>query len=462
MYKESARTETLTHGKLPRLITPPPGPNARRVVEGDRRHLSPSYTRSYPLVARRGLGALVEDVDGNTFLDFTAGIAVVATGHCHPEVVAAVQRQAAELIHMSCTDFYYEGMVELAQKLEAVSPGSESKKVYFGNSGTEAIEAAIKLARYHTRREKIIAFYGAFHGRTLGSLSLTASKAVQRTGFGSLLSGVFHVPYANPYRCPYGHQPQECCTDCAKFIERELFKKIVDPQEVAAIIAEPIQGEGGYVPGPAEFLRDLQSICRRHGILFITDEVQSGMGRTGKWWAGDHAGLEPDILCVAKGIASGLPLSATIARSSVMDWKPGAHASTFGANPVSVAAALVTLRLVQNQYMENARRMGEYILGRLLGWRDKFRIVGDVRGKGLMIGVEIVADRETKEPAPKLRDSIENLAFAKGLLVLGAGANTIRLAPPLVIDEEQADFAIDTLEACIREAEGPSLGGTNQ
>ena len=452
MPKQSAPTETLAT-KLPRLITPLPGPNALRVIEQDRRYISPSYTRSYPLVAKRGLGALVEDIDGNTFLDFNAGIAVVATGHCHPEVVAAVQRQAAELIHMSCTDFYYEGMVELARKLEAISPGSEPKKVYFGNSGTEAIEAAMKLARYHTRREKIIAFYGAFHGRTLGSLSLTASKAVQRTGFGTLLSGVFHAPYANPYRCPYGNQPQDCCRDCARFIERELFKKIVDPQEVAAIIVEPIQGEGGYVPAPAEFLRDLQRICRQHGILLITDEVQSGMGRTGKWWAADHAGIEPDILCVAKGIASGLPLSATIAKSSVMDWEPGAHASTFGANPVSVAAALATLRLVQDQYMENARRMGQYLFARFAGWRDNFRIVGDVRGKGLMIGIEIVTDQQTKEPAPKLRDAVENLAFSKGLLVLGAGANTIRLAPPLLINEDQADFAIETLEACIREAE---------
>ena len=452
MPKQSASTETLT-AKLPRLITPLPGPHALRVIEEDRRHISPSYTRSYPLVARRGLGALVEDVDGNTFLDFNAGIAVVATGHCHPEVVAAIQRQAAELIHMSCTDFYYEGMVELARKLESIAPGSEPKKVYFGNSGTEAIEAAIKLARYHTRREKIIAFYGAFHGRTLGSLSLTASKAVQRTGFGTLLSGVFHVPYANPYRCPYGHPPQECCRDCAAFIERELFKKIVDPQEVAAIIVEPIQGEGGYVPAPAEFLRDLQRICRQHGILLITDEVQSGMGRTGKWWAADHAGIEPDILCVAKGIASGLPLSATIAKSSVMDWKPGAHASTFGANPVSVAAALATLRLVQDQYMENARRLGQYLFGRFSRWREKFPIVGDVRGKGLMIGIEMVTDQRTREPAPKLRDAVENLAFSKGLLVLGAGANTIRLAPPLLISEEQADFAVDTLEACLREAQ---------
>ena len=456
MAKESPWSETLLKSKLPRLITPLPGPNAKRVIDLDNRYISPSYTRSYPLVARRGRGALVEDVDGNIFLDFTAGIAVVATGHCHPEVVAAVQRQATELIHMSCTDFYYEGMVELAQKLAAISPGSDSKRVYFGNSGTEAIEAAIKLARYHTGREKIIAFYGAFHGRTMGSLSLTASKAGQRTGFGTLLSGIFHAPYANPYRCAYGHQAKDCCRDCAKFIERELFKKIVDPREVAAIVVEPIQGEGGYVPGPPEFLQDLQRICREHGILFITDEVQSGMGRTGKWWAGDHAGLEPDILCVAKGIASGLPLCATIARSTVMDWKPGAHASTFGGNPVSIAAALVTLRLVQERYMENAQRMGEYIFGRLAGWRNKFRIVGDVRGKGLMIGVEIVEDQQTKEPAPKLRDLIENLAFAKGLLILGAGANTLRLAPPLLIDQEQADFAIDTLEACIREAE--SLG----
>jgi 4-aminobutyrate aminotransferase len=453
MSKQSAPPQTLANAKLPRRITPLPGPNARRVVEQDHQYISPSYTRSYPLVAKRGFGAMVEDADGNTFLDFNAGIAVVATGHCHPEVVAAVQRQAAELIHMSCTDFYYEGMVDLAEKLAAIAPGKEAKKVYFGNSGTEAIEAAIKLARYHTRREKIIAFYGAFHGRTMGSLSLTASKAVQRKGFGSLLSDVFHVPYANTYRCPYGHERQDCCTDCAKFIERVLFTKVVDPQEVAAIIVEPIQGEGGYVPGPAEFLKDLQDICRRNGILLITDEVQSGMGRTGKWWAGDHSGIEPDILCVAKGIASGLPLSATIARAGVMDWKPGAHASTFGANPVSVAAALVTHRLVKDHYLENARRMGEYIFGRLSKWRERFPIVGDVRGKGLMIGIEIVSDQKTKEPAPKLRDSIEDLAFSKGLLILGAGPNTIRLAPPLLIDEEQADFAIQILEECIRETE---------
>jgi 4-aminobutyrate aminotransferase len=287
----------------------------------------------------------------------------------------------------------------------------------------------------------------------MGSLSLTASKAVQRKGFGALLPGVFHVPYANPYRCPYGKSTDSCCTECAAFIERELFKKIADPQDVAAMIVEPIQGEGGYVPAPREFLLDLQRICRKHGILLISDEVQSGMGRTGKWWAGDHVGLEPDILCIAKGIASGMPLSAVVASASIMDWKPGAHASTFGGNPVSIAAALATLRLLEGQYIENARRIGDYIFGRMAKWREQFRIVGDVRGRGLMIGVEIVKDQKTKVPAPDLRDRIETLAFHKGLLILGAGESTLRLAPPLVIDEEQADFAVRTLEACLSEAE---------
>ena len=439
--------------KFPRLITALPGPAAARVLELDRQYISPSYTRCYPLVARRGRGAMIEDVDGNVFLDFSAGIAVVSTGHCHPEVVAAIQQQAAELIHMSGTDFYYANMAELAEKLAAIAPGTQPKRVYFGNSGTEAVEAAIKLARYHTRREKIIAFYGAFHGRTMGALSLTASKIAQRTGFGTLLSGVFHVPYANPYRCPYGKPANSCCTECAPFLERELFQKLVDPAEVAAIVVEPIQGEGGYVPAPPEFLRELASICRRHGILLVTDEVQSGMGRTGKWWAGDHAGLEPDIICVAKGIASGMPLAATIAAANVMDWPPGAHASTFGGNPVCIAAALVTLRLLEEQYIANAGRIGEYILGRLASWPRRFRIVGDVRGKGLMIGIEIVKDQDTKERAHDFRDAIVDRAFYRGLLILGSGENTLRLSPPLVIDEEQADFAIRLLEDCIAEIE---------
>ncbi len=442
-----------TETKLPVLVGPLPGPQAKKIIARDAQFVSPSYTRGYPLVAKSGRGAMVEDVDGNLFLDFAAGIAVVATGHCHPRVVEAIQKQAAELIHISGTDFYLPNMVQLAERLAAVAPGKEPAKVYFGNSGAEAIEAAIKLARYHTRRDKIIAFYGCFHGRTLGALSLTASKAVQRKGFGSLLPGVFHIAYPNSYRCPYGH-PSPCdCVEAATFLEREIFKRIVDPEEVAAVFIEPIQGEGGYVPAPKEFLLELQRICRKHGILLVSDEVQSGMGRTGKWWAGDHAGIEPDILCVAKGIASGMPLSATVARASLMDWKPGAHASTFGGNPVCIAAALATMDLLETKYIENARRVGEFLLARMADWPARHRIVGDLRGKGLMIGVEIVRDQKTKERAHDFREAIVNRAFEKGLLLLGAGENSIRIAPPLMIDEEQADFAARTLEDCIREVE---------
>ena len=443
----------MSEAKLPILLTPLPGPKARQVIARDAQFISPSYTRGYPLVAKSGRGAMVEDVDGNLFLDFAAGIAVVSTGHCHPQVVEAIQRQAAELIHISGTDFYLPNMVDLAERLASVAPGKEAKKVYFGNSGTEAVEAAIKLARYHTRRDKIIAFHGCFHGRTLGSLSLTASKAVQRKGFGALLAGVFHIPYPNSYRCPYGNPSPCTCVESAAFLEREIFKRMVDPEEVAAVFIEPIQGEGGYVPAPKEFLVELQRICRKHGILLVCDEVQSGMGRTGKWWACDHAGIEPDILCVAKGIASGMPLSATIARASLMDWRPGAHASTFGGNPVSVAAALATMDLLEAQYIENARRVGAFLMGRMSDWPARHRIVGDVRGKGLMIGVEIVRDQKTKERAGDLREAIVDLAFEKGLLLLGAGENTIRIAPPLIVDEEQAAFAAQTLEACISEVE---------
>jgi 4-aminobutyrate aminotransferase len=442
-----------SEAKLPNLLTPLPGPKAKALIARDAQFISPSYTRGYPLVAKSGRGAMVEDVDGNVFLDFAAGIAVVSTGHCHPRVVEAIQKQAAELIHISCTDFYYTGLVELAERLAAVAPGKEAKKVYFGNSGTEATEAAIKLARYHTRRDKIIAFHGCFHGRTLGALSLTASKAVQRKGFGALLAGVFHIPYPNSYRCPHGNPSPCTCVESVTYLEREIFKRMVDPEEVAAIFIEPIQGEGGYVPAPKEFLLELQRICRKHGILLVCDEVQSGMGRTGKWWASEHAGIEPDILCVAKGIASGMPLSATIARASLMDWKPGAHASTFGGNPVCVAAALATMDLLETQYIENARRVGEFFMGRMKDWPARHRIVGDVRGKGLMIGVEIVRDQKTKERAGDLREAIVDLAFEKGLLLLGAGENTIRIAPPLVIDEEQAAFAAQTLDACIGEVE---------
>ena len=444
-----ATTET----KLPQLLMPLPGPKAKSVIERDAKYVSPSYTRDYPLVAKRGYGAMVEDVDGNAFLDFAAGIAVCATGHCHPEVVAAIQKQAAELIHLSGTDFYYEGMPQLAEKLSNITPGQEAKRVYFGNSGAEAIEAAIKLAKYHTKRDKLIAFHGAFHGRTMGALSLTASRAVQGKGFGTLLSGVFHMPYPDTYRGSYGVNPGHATADCLSYLENELFRRRVDPEEVAGIFIEPIQGEGGYILAPPEFLQALQRICRKYGILLVADEVQSGMGRTGKWWAVDHAGVEPDIICSAKGIASGMPLSVMIARASVMDWKPGAHASTFGGNPVCIAAALATMRLLEEKYMENAKRIGEFILRRTANWTERFKNVGEVRGRGLMIGIEFVRDQKTKERAPELRNRLIQSAFHKGLLVLGSGDTTLRFCPPLVIDEEQADFAVRTLEECIREEE---------
>jgi 4-aminobutyrate aminotransferase len=434
---------------LPRIITELPGPRARAIIERDRKVISPSYTRSYPLVAERAEGAMVHDPDGNRFLDFNAGIAVVATGHCHPQVVEAIQRQSAQLIHMSGTDFYYESMVTLAERLAAVAPGDVPRRIYFGNSGTEATEAAMKLARYATGRDKFIAFFGGFHGRTLGSLSLTASKSVQRKGFGTLLGGVFHAPYPDPYRS--GKSPAECAAESLSFIEDTLFRTIAPPEEVAAIIFEPVQGEGGYVVPPPEFLRGLRDIADRRGILIIADEVQTGMGRTGRWWACDHFNFVPDILTTAKGIASGLPLSAMIARADLMTWAPGAHASTFGGNPVAVAAALATMDLLEGGLIENARRIGAHMMARMREWPQRFGRVGEVRGLGLMIGIELVLDKSTRERAPQLRDRAVRLAFEHGLLILGAGPSSLRLSPPLVITRDQADFAMDVLESCLRQ-----------
>jgi 4-aminobutyrate aminotransferase len=442
-------------GKLPQIRTPLPGPNAQKILALDHQYVSPSYTRDYPLVAQRGQGMMIEDVDGNTFLDFAAGIAVASTGHCHPEVVRAIQKQAETLIHMSGTDFYYPLLAQLAEKLTQITPGDFPKRVYFGNSGTEAIEAAMKLARFHTGRHGFIAFLGAFHGRTFGALSLTASKAVQRRGFGPLLSGVVHVPYANPYRCPAGHAASECLGDClcTEFIEKQLFKTTVPPEDVAAIVVEPIQGEGGYVVPPAGFLPGLRELADRHGILLIFDEVQCGMGRTGKMWASEHFGVIPDILVSAKGIASGLPLGVTVARADLMDWGPGAHASTFGGNPVACAAALETIRLLEEKYIDNAARMGDYLMGRLADWPRCHPIVGQVRGLGLMIGIELVKDQATREPNPEARRQIIQRAFQHGLLVLGCGESTLRLMPPLIVAPHQADFAVEVLDRCLAEAE---------
>jgi len=411
------------------------------------------------MVAKRGRGIRVEDVDGNQFLDFAAGIGVCSTGHCHPEVVKAIQEQAAELIHMSGTDFYYEAMIQLAERVSKIAPMPGPHKFYYGNSGAEAIECALKLARYHTGRQNIIAFYGAFHGRTMGALSLTASKAQQRRRFGPLVPGVTHVRYPYAYRgCSGGPQEEEAfALGCARFIEEKLFKTTMPPEEVAAIFVEPIQGEGGYVVAPTIFMKELRKICDRHGILLVADEVQSGVGRSGKWWAIEHSGVEPDIVCIAKGIASGMPLSICMTRAHIMDWKPGSHASTFGGNPVAIAAAMATLDILEREGVANAVKVGGAMMQRLKEWPKKHPIVGEVRGRGLMIGIEIVKDQGTRETATEWRNQIETLAFDRGLLILGCGETSIRLAPPLILSQEEADIALDILEESIAQIEHQHL-----
>jgi 4-aminobutyrate aminotransferase len=439
----------------PKLRGPVPGPKARAAVDADARLISPSYTRSYPLVAKRGLGVRIEDVDGNEFLDFAAGIAVTSTGHCHPEVVAAIQKQAAELIHISGTDFFHEPLTDLAERLSAVAPMPGPHKFFYGNSGAEAVECALKLARYHTGRQNVIAFLGGFHGRTMGALSLTASKPQQKRRFGPMLPGVTHIRYPYAYRgCSGGAEAEEeFSMGCARYIEEKLFKTILPPEEVAAIFIEPIQGEGGYVVAPDNFLRELREICNRHGILLVADEVQSGAGRTGKWWAIEHSGVRPDIVCMAKGIASGMPLGICMSRAEIMDWVPGSHASTFGGNPISIAAALATMDVLEREGIDNAARVGEFILHRLRGWKHSHPLVGDVRGRGLMIGIELVKDKTTREPAAALRNRVESLAFEKGLMILGCGETSLRLCPPLIVSKEEATVALDILEEALSEVE---------
>ena len=439
----------------PKLVCPLPGPKARAAVEADHRLISPSYTRSYPLVAKRGRGLRIEDPDGNEFLDFAAGIAVVSTGHCHPEVVAAIQKQAAELIHISGTDFYNELLTDLATRLSAVAPMPGPHRFFYGNSGAEAIECALKIARYHTGRQQVISFFGAFHGRTMGALSLTGSKPQQKRRFSPLVPGVTHVRYPYVYRgCTGSAKEQEAFSlECARYIEEKLFKTTLAPEEVAAIFIEPIQGEGGFVPAPANFLRELRAICDRHGILLVADEVQSGCGRTGQWWAIEDSGVEPDIVCIAKGIASGMPLGICMTRAEIMDWAPGSHASTFGGNPVSIAAALATMDILEREAIANAASVGEFMLERLRGWKHSHASVGDVRGRGLMIGIEIVKDKATREPAVELRNRVETLAFERGLIMLGCGETSLRLSPPLIVGKEEATVALDILEEALTQAE---------
>jgi 4-aminobutyrate aminotransferase len=431
---------------VPQIKTALPGPRAQAMIERDGRVVSPSYTRSYPFVMARGQGAAVEDVDGNVFLDCAAGIAVNSTGHSHPAVVAAVVDQAQKFLHMSGTDFYYEPQVQLGEAMNNLAPWKGPKRSFFSNSGTEAIEAAIKLARYSTRRYGIIAFLGSFHGRSLGSLSLTSSKAIQRQGFGPPLGGVYHAPFPNPYRGVAGSSPEAAADASIRYIEDQILAHLISPDEVAAVVVESIQGEGGYVVPPPEFHQRLRALTSKHGMHLVLDEVQSGMGRTGKMFAIEHFAVEPDIVAVAKGIASGLPLGVTTARADIMTWPPGSHASTFGGNPVACAAALATIDLIKGSLMENACVVGAHLMNGLRALQPKQRLIGDVRGMGLMIGIELVRDRQTKARATTERDRLVTECFKRGLLVLGAGPNTLRLCPPLVLSRAEADTAVRIID----------------
>ena len=443
---------------IPEIKTTLPGPKAKAVIERDAQVVSTSYTRDYPLVMARGEGAAVEDVDGNIFLDCAAGIAVTATGHSHPDVVKAIVEQAQKFLHMSGTDFYYEPQVRLGEELSAIAPLKGPHRSFFGNSGTEANEAALKLAKYYTKRHNVIAFFGAFHGRTMGSLSLTASKITQRKGFGPLVPGTFHAPYPDSYRRPANHTPDSWSAECLRFIEDQLFTHVVSPDEVAAVMVEPIQGEGGYIVAPDSFLHGLRELTRKYGILLIADEVQSGMGRSGKMFAVEHAGVEPDIVTMAKGIASGMPLGVTLARAEVMSWPPGTHASTFGGNPVSCAASLATLKLLRATLVRNAAEVGGHLMAGARELMNKHRLIGDVRGRGLMIGLELVRDRESKERATTERDAVVKECFKRGMLVLGAGPNAVRLSPPLVLTTQQADTALEILDEALTAVEQDARG----
>jgi 4-aminobutyrate aminotransferase len=439
----------MTARDYPKIIVPPPGPKARAIVDRDAEWTSTCYIKEYPLVIARGQGVMVEDVDGNRYLDFMAGIAVSATGYGHPKVVAAVKEAADRFLHICGGDFYYEGMAALCERLAKLAPGRAKKRVFLTNSGTEAVEAAIKLARHATRRTAIIAFRGAFHGRTTGAVTLTSSKARQHAGFGPLLPDVHHVPFAYRYRCQFCADEAACTRGCIDVIEKELFTRHLDPKDVAAIFVEPIQGEGGYIVPPAGYLPALRELCDRHGILLVADEVQSGVGRTGKMFACEHEGVEPDILLTAKGLGSGMPIGAMISRESITTWETGSHGSTFGGNPVCCAAALATLDLVEGGLMANAARMGERLVGRAAALKEKHRCIGDVRGRGLMVGIEFVKDRVTREPAGELVHDLVQRAFRQGLLLLGAGKSTLRLAPPLVVDQNDVDAAMDMIDACL-------------
>jgi len=431
---------TALHRDDPRILGPLPGPRARDWLARDEAVMSPSYTRTYPLVVRRGKGSMIEDLDGNRFLDFTAGIAVTATGHCHPKVVAAIRKQSGRLLHMSGTDFYYTPQVRLAERLAKLAPGQAPKRVFFTNSGAEALEAALKLSRRHSGRPRILAFLNAFHGRTYGALSLSASKPMQRRGFSPLVPEIHHARFGDLESV------------------HSLLRTVCPPDELAAVFVEPIQGEGGYIVPPADFLPGLRALCDEHGILLVLDEVQSGIGRTGRMFASEHWNVAGDIVCLAKGIASGLPLGAIVARADVMDWPSGSHASTFGGNPVACAAALATLELVETRYQANAERRGVQLRAGLEALATRHPFIREVRGLGLMIGVEIQTDGA---PDPGLRDQIVERAFQRGLLLLPCGPSTVRFSPPLCLTRRQVEIGLELFDAALTATDSTPLSHTS-
>lgn len=441
-----------TELQKPIIKTELPGPKAKEIIAADAQYVNPSYPRpDYKLVAEKGFGVWIEDVDGNLFLDCNAGVAVCSTGHCHPEIVKAISDQAANLIHMCGTDFYYRHMPELGKKLDEIVPISAPTRTHFGNSGAEAVETALKLAMYHTGRQKFISFFGSFHGRTLGALSLTSSKKVQRSGFKRQPLDVIHVPYPNWIRSPFkGVTDVESAGKATiDWIEKVIFQTTTPPEEVAGIVVEVVQGEGGYIPAPQGFMTDLRRICDEHGIMLIVDEVQSGMGRTGKMFATDYYDVEPDIMCMAKGIGSGLPIGVCVARADIMDWHKGAHASTFGGNPICIASALKTIELLENGLVENSANVGAYLQDGLNKLKDKYDCIGDVRGLGMMLGVEFVESKATMKAAPELRDRVEMACFNRGLIILGCGTNSIRWSPPLILTKGNVDVALAIFDEAI-------------
>ncbi len=438
--------------RAPRVLTDIPGPRARGIVELDDRYLA-TATKSAPLAVERAEGEKVWDVDGNLFLDFSSGVAVMNIGHCHPSVVKAVQEQAAKVMHFAGTDYYYDVQARLAERLARIAPGRGEKKVFLSNSGAESIEAAMKLARWGSGRRQFLAFMGAFHGRTFGALSLTCSKRVQRARYFPMVPGVTHIPYAYCYRCPYHQEYPSCGLWCAKVLDEVYLDALVPPDEVAALFFEPVQGEGGYIVPPKAFLPEIARICRSHGILLVDDEVQAGMGRTGRMWAAEHFGVEPDITCMSKALGSGMPIAATVFRKE-LDWGvPGAHSNTFGGNCVACASSLATLDVIEREgVVEQAERKGAVMERRLLEIKDRFEAVGDVRGLGMMRALELVEDRRTKAPAAKLRTAILANMLRKGVIALGCGRSSIRLVPPLTIAEDNLDTGMRLLEESIAEA----------